>query len=92
MNIETCRILNEHKIIPEETFRDGAREAVLKALDKYMRKLTGEKMAHGWRDSDLPALFRGLDAHMDRVAVRFNDPQSKEVGSAFLSISHKENA
>lgn len=75
------------KTISAEAFRDGAREAVLKALDAYMRELTCCDNARGATDGDLPALFAGIDAHMTRVAARFNNPDSEEVGSAFLSIS-----
>lgn len=74
------------KTITAEDFRDGARQTVLKALDGYMRELTGSDEARGATDGDLPALFAGIDAHMMRVAARFNDPESEEVGSAYLSI------
>ena len=75
------------KAISTEAFRDGAREAVLKALDGYMRELTCSDNARGATDADLPALFAGIDAHMTRVAARFIDPNSEEVGSAYLSIA-----
>lgn len=74
------------KTISAEQFRDGARDVVLQALDDYMRGLTDYDKAMGSRDADLPALFAGLDAHMDRVAARFNDPESTEPGSAFIKI------
>lgn len=74
------------KKITEEQFIDGARAAVLAALDKYMRELTFHEDARGASDADLPDLFKGLDAHMRRVAARFNDPESVEIGSASLSI------
>lgn len=76
----------QSKTIGADAFRDGARDVVLAALDTYMRTLTQSDRALGARDSDLPMLFAALDAHMDRVAARFNAPESKEVGSAFLSI------
>ena len=75
------------KTITAEAFRDGARQAVLKALDAYMRELTCCDNARGATDGDLPALFAGIDAHVTRVATWFNDPNSEEVGSAFLSIA-----
>ncbi|MGY6257279.1 hypothetical protein ACXIVK_27860 [Paraburkholderia caledonica] len=75
------------KTISGEAFRDGARDAVLKALDTYVRDLTCCDNARGATDGDLPALFAGIDAHMARVAARFNDPNSQEVGSAYLSIA-----
>ncbi|MBP0633622.1 MULTISPECIES: hypothetical protein [unclassified Cupriavidus] len=74
------------KTITAEAFREGAREAVLKALDGYMRELTCCDNARGATDGDLPALFAGIDAHMMRVAGRFN-PESEEVGSAYLTIA-----
>lgn len=75
------------KTITADEFRDGARDAVLKALDTYMLELTGCDNARGARDADLPKLFAGIDAHMDLVAARLNHPDSDEVGSAYLSIS-----
>lgn len=74
------------KTITQEEFNEGARAAVLAALDGYLRDLTGSDSARGAADADLPALFAGLDAHMARVAARINDPESEEVGSASLSI------
>ncbi|MBB5546695.1 hypothetical protein A8H39_01405 [Paraburkholderia fungorum] len=74
------------KTISAEAFREGAREAVLHALDTYLRELTGCDNARGATDADLPALFAGIDAHTARVAARLNDANSQEVGSAFLSI------
>lgn len=76
------------KTISAEDFKEGARQAVLKALDEYMREITDCDIALGARDSDLPHLFRALDAHMDRVAERFNHPQSIEAGSAFFYIRY----
>ncbi|ODV41483.1 hypothetical protein AWV79_35530 [Cupriavidus sp. UYMMa02A] len=75
------------RTITAEDFRNGAREVVLNALDAYMREMTECDNARGARDSDLPALFSTLDAHMDRVAARINDPESQEVGSAFLTVT-----
>ena len=72
--------------ITQEQFLEGARSAVLEALDGYMRDLSGSERARGATDGDLPHLFAALDAHMLRVAKRFNDPHSQEVGSACLSI------
>lgn len=73
--------------ITKEQFIEGARAAVLGALDNYMRDLTGSDNARGAMDADLPALFAGLDAHMGRVATRFNNPESTEIGSACLRIT-----
>lgn len=75
------------KSIDKSDFIEGARAAVLSALDSYMRELTGCDNARGATDADLPALFDALDAHMERVAMRFSDPESQEIGSAFLSIA-----
>lgn len=77
---------NSTVTISQEQFLEGARSAVLAALDGYMRELSGSERARGASDADLPHLFAGLDAHMLRVAKRFNDPHSQEVGSACLSI------
>ena len=75
------------KSIDKSDFIEGARAAVLIALDGYMRDLTGSYNARGAADADLPALFKALDAHMERVATRLNDPESQEIGAAFLSIA-----
>lgn len=72
--------------LTKEQFLEGARAAVLKSLDEYMRELTGCANARGAKDAELPKLFAGVDDHMLRVARRFNDPESQEVGSAHLSI------
>lgn len=52
-------------------FQDGARDAVIKALDTYVEELTSIS-GQGWKDQELPALFRGLDAHTRTVAERIN--------------------
>ena len=68
-------------------FRDGMRRAVLDALDAYMQRQTdGAPNVKSWRDQDLPLLFAAVDAHAGRVAARFNDPESQEPGSAYLTI------
>lgn len=71
-----------------EDFRDGMRRAVLDALDAYMQRQTdGCLGVKGWRDQDLAALFPAIDAQAARVAIRFNDPNSQEPGSAYLTIA-----
>ncbi|MCA8270375.1 hypothetical protein [Burkholderia vietnamiensis] len=75
-----------HTTISEADFVQGARDAVLEALDVYMRNVTGCLMAVGWRDSDLPELFTGIDAHMGRVAARFRAQDSTEAGAVNFSI------
>lgn len=74
------------KNITQKEFNEGAHAVVLAALDGYMRELTGCENARGATDADLPALFAGLDAHMGRVASRFNACDSNEAGSAKLLI------
>jgi hypothetical protein len=53
--------------------RDDVREAfrlrLLEALDSAAQSLTGEPDC-GWTDSDLPHLFRALDAQIERWAER----------------------
>ncbi|WP_186078715.1 hypothetical protein [Burkholderia gladioli] len=73
-------------LIPFEAFRTHLRDAILVALDDAMRELTGCETALGSRDADLPHLFAAIDEHAIRLAHRFNDPESEEVGSAYLSI------
>lgn len=70
-----------------DDFRDGMRRAVLDALDAYMQRQTdGALNVKGWRDQDLAVLFPAIDAHASKVAARFNDPDSQEPGSAYLTI------
>lgn len=76
-----------HKTITEAEFIDEARTRVLMSLDEYMQELTGCDEAICLKDADLHLLFPGLDAAMRQVAGRFNDPDSREVGSAELSIT-----
>ncbi|KVN57498.1 hypothetical protein [Burkholderia stagnalis] len=76
----------KEKAVSFEVFRDNIRDAVLGALDDEIRAVTGCDSACGARDSDLPHLFAALDAHAMRLAHRFNDPESEEVGSAGLAI------
>ncbi|MHA6848829.1 hypothetical protein [Ralstonia syzygii] len=71
-----------------DDFRDGMRRAVLDAMDSYMRNQTdGCLGVKGWRDQDLAALFPAIDAHAARVAIRFNDPESEEPGSAYFTFA-----
>lgn len=79
------------KTITREDMQEGARQAVLDALDSYMQEVTGEGTARGWRDGDLPDLFLAVDAHINRVADRFALPDSKEAGSAFLKITNQDS-
>jgi len=58
--------------INREDWYEGARLGVLHALDNYMRAQTGFDKALGARDEDLSDLFKGIDAHMDKVAERIN--------------------
>ena len=55
-----------------ETLIDNARQAVLTALDEWADEndIPGRKGRRGWTDADLPALFNGIDAHIDRVIAR----------------------
>lgn len=78
------------KKIPFDLFLEGMQGAVLHALDEYMVDVSNSDNAKGWRDSDLPMLFKALEFHAERVAARFNDLDSNEVGSAYLSIVYPE--
>lgn len=61
--------------------RDELRAYVLDALDawarercghyEYVRGITGA----GWKDADLPELFKTLDAHYQKLIDRFEDGQ-----------------
>ena len=51
------------------------RQKVLNALDSAATEIFGAvgfNDRHGWKDEDLPALFKALDTHLDILAARFN--------------------
>lgn len=75
------------KTLPLEDLIELGRNAVLDALDKLMIEQTGHEWAKGWRDSDLAALFPAIDAHIERVAKRFEDKRSSEPGSSSIKIT-----
>jgi len=72
-------------------FLMGARDVVLVALDAYVREMVGHNKAMGARDEDLTELFKGIDAHMTKVAKRYNDPESNEPGSATFGVIFDES-
>lgn len=49
-----------------EGFKDGMREAMLGLLDQWAGHIGLDK---GWRDVDLPELFKALDKHASRMWV-----------------------
>jgi hypothetical protein len=82
--------MTRESVISIEGFRDGMRDAVLKALDAYVRETVGHEKAMGARDRDLPDLFKAIDHHAKVVAERFNDKESTEPGSAFVRFDMGE--
>jgi hypothetical protein len=72
------------KTIVFNDFRQDLRDAALKALDEFAAKALGTDQAKGWLDSELPALFAGLDAQARALAARIN--AGSEPGSAFVRI------
>jgi hypothetical protein len=75
------------KTLSREQWIEGFRDAALNAFDEYVREVTEHSMSLGARDSDLPELFRAIDAHAMRVAARFNEELSQEPGSANLRVA-----
>lgn len=67
-----------------EQFSDVLRTKVLEAIDEVTQEFVNHPKAKGWKDSDLPDLFKGLDAHIQRLAARYNSPESDEYNSAFV--------
>ena len=59
----------------KEDARQRMHDKVLGALDSAATEIFGAvgfNDRHGWKDEDLPALFKALDTHLDTLAVRFN--------------------
>jgi hypothetical protein len=49
------------------------RDCVLRALDRFAAEdLPTLANAHGWKDQDLPDLFKALDVHFDRLIARYS--------------------
>lgn len=53
----------------DDAFIELVREKVLAALDAAARKRYG-KHNIGWKDAELPELFKVIDAHAERIAQR----------------------
>lgn len=52
-----------------EQWIDECREAFLDSVDAFAEKKTG-KPDQGWRDQDLPAIFKALDEHARKLFDR----------------------
>ncbi|MGB4064222.1 MAG: hypothetical protein WBK19_10395 [Azonexus sp.] len=74
--------MTNHVSIQE--FIEEGRMAVLNALDEFVRDQLCHTKSQGWKDSELPALFNGLDAHLRAVATRIN--KGNEPGSVNLFV------
>ena len=53
--------------------RETFRRYILSALDDWAEERFLVAKA-GWKDQDLPELFKGLDAQFDRLVERFGNP------------------
>lgn len=73
--------------IAREEFLDGARQAVVEAIDAYVQAQMADHRVHGYEDADLPKLFKAIDAHMEVIIARINAPDSTVPNSAFVQIS-----
>jgi len=62
----------QSKIIPLSKFESDLRDVVLKSLDEFAANVMETDHVKGWIDSELPALFIGLDAHAKALAERIN--------------------
>lgn len=63
-----------------EDFKDRARNLVLLALDQAAAELHGDPCdepsrlrvkGKGWKDADLPELFRAIDRHAENLFARY---------------------
>ncbi len=52
-----------------DDFRDEVRASVLRALDQVMESRRGSD-EKGWKDADLPQLFKALDTHAKNLFDR----------------------
>jgi hypothetical protein len=62
------RQMTDRPYLTRQWLIDDARDAVLAALDAWATE-SGLNV-DGWKDHELPTLFRGIDAHIDRVIDR----------------------
>lgn len=58
--------------ISEIEFRDGARSAVLNALNEYMQGTFDHVDASGARGDELPLLLDAIDIHVAAMIARIN--------------------
>ena len=72
------------KVIPYSDFVDQLRGAVLSSMDGFVAAIMETDRVNGWNDSELPELFKGLDAHARNLAQRIN--AGHEPNSAFVRI------
>lgn len=61
------------QLIPRDEWIEGGRQAILTALDNYVRETLEHSDAAGATDGDLPELFRAIDPHLVRLADRINE-------------------
>lgn len=69
-----------------EDFKETIRNAVLAALDDAAGGLGVLGKSPGATDADLPALFRGLDAHADILWSRIVDQTNNRYREEALAI------
>ena len=78
----------ENKRIAFSDFRDDLRRLVLDTIDGYARQVMETDRVHGWKDSELAALFHGVDAHAKALAERIN--AVNEFNSLYVSIDMEQ--
>jgi len=74
----------QSKVIAFSDFKDQVRNTLLNALDGYIAEVMETDRVQGWKDSELPHLFVGVDAQALALAQRIN--AGEEVNSHFLRI------
>lgn len=76
------------KVMSYSDFKDQLRETVLSSLDGFAARIMETDRVNGWKDSELPKLFEGLDGHARALAERIN--AGHEPNSAFVRIDMDE--
>ena len=72
------------KVIAFSDFKDQLRNTQLNALDGFIAEVMETDRVQGWKDSELPNLFVGVDAQALALAQRIN--AGEEVNSHFVRI------
>jgi hypothetical protein len=72
------------KVIAFSAFKDELRNKLLNTLDGFIAEAMETDRVQGWKDSELPQFFVGVDAQAFALAQRIN--AGVEVNSHYVRI------